>query len=185
MSLTLSEARTLVRRWLADGGSPAAWEDALVDEALRAAFAQLDARAPRAATVTVAVGGGDTVPLPSGVRRVLAVLLRGQPLAGWVVWGNELRLAEPVNGAVELRVWTARELPTGPDDPLPLAQPAEQAFLLAAAVEALLERALAVQGRYQGAPGPLEAAVRTARRARERAAAALERRLSAVALPLT
>jgi len=172
---TLGAARAALRAWLADTGTPASFADADLDRALAAALAQLDARAPWPLTATLAAGGTDRLPLPPGTRRVLAVLLAGQPLSDWRVWSGELLLDEPVSGTLELRGWQVRALPASEADPLPVAGPAETAFVLAAAVEALLGEALARQARWQGPPGPLEAALAAARAAREQAARALPR----------
>jgi len=182
MALTLEAARAALRRALADTATPASWADADLDDALATALAQLDALAPWPGRVTLAAGGTDRLPLPAEVRRVLAVLRDGVPLAGWGVWAGELLLGEPVNGVLEVRCYLARVLPSAGSDPLPLAGPAEETFVLAAASEALLERALARQARWQGPPGPLTAALAAARDARERAARILPRRLRPVAL---
>jgi hypothetical protein len=175
MTLTLEAARAALRRLAADAATPPAWSDDDLDTALAIGLAQLDQLAPSAAVVRLAAGGTDRLPLPSGVQRVLAVLHAGQPLAGWSVWAGELVFAEPVSGSLELRCWQRRTLPDAASDPLPLSGPAEEAFLLAAAVEALLVQALARQGRHQGPVGPLVAALEQARAQRERAARALPR----------
>lgn len=175
MTLTLGEARDALRGSLADTATPASWSDADLDGALLAALAQLDALAPWPGLLTLAAGGTDRLPLPGEVRRVLAVLHEGVPLSGWGVWAGQLLFGEPLSGTVEVRCWLVRALPSASGDPLPVAGPAEEAFVLAAATEALLERALARQARWQGPPGPLAAALAAAREARVRAAAALPR----------
>ncbi|MCX2726834.1 hypothetical protein OO015_04910 [Thermomicrobium sp. 4228-Ro] len=180
MALTLAAARTALRRALADTAAPAAWSDADLDGALAAALAQLDALVPWPGRVALAAGGADRLPLPAGVRRVLAVLREGVPLAGWGVWAGELLLGEPVQGALEVRCFLARTLPSAPTDPLPLADASEEAFVLAAAREALLAAGLTHQARRQGPTGPLVAALAAARAERERAARALPRTVRTV-----
>ncbi len=175
MALTLEAARTALRRALADTAAPAAWSDDDLDRALAGALAALDGLAPWSGTVLLAAGGSDRLPLPGAVRRVVAVLQDGVPLAGWHVWAGELVLAEPVQGTLEVRAFLARTLPGAPSDPLPLADGAEEAFVLAAARETLLAVGLTHHARRQGPPGPLVAALATARAERERAARALPR----------
>lgn len=180
MALTLAEARLALRRWLGDLVPPTALTDADLDAALVTALAQLDALAPRQGTVTLAAAGTDQLPLPSTVRRVWAVLVEGRPLDHWAVWNGTLLLGEPISGTVELRCHLARELVTQPDQTLPLTDPAEETYLLAAAVETLLTQVITVQARHQGPTQPLMAALAAVRTARERAAAALPRSVRVV-----
>lgn len=182
MTRTLAEARATLRAWLRDGALPSEWPDAELDAALAAALAELDGLAPWPGVVTLAAGGTDRLPLPPEVRRVVAVLYRGEPLRGWGVWAGELLLGEALSGPLEVRCWLARVLPTAADDPLPLGGPAEEGFVLAAALERVLAGALVRQARWQGPTGPLETALAAARAARGQAAQALPRRLRAASL---
>ncbi|MCS7294701.1 MAG: hypothetical protein NZ761_04825 [Dehalococcoidia bacterium] len=182
MTLTLAAARQALRGRIGDTGTPATCTDADLDAAVAAALAQLDALVPQAGLVTLAAGGTDRLPLPSAVRRVLAVLRQGVPLEDWAAWGGTLYLGEPVTGSLELRCHLARALPSDPAQPLPLADAGERAYALAAAAEALLARALALQARRQGPTGPLEAALAAARVEREQAAEALPRAVRVVGL---
>uniref|UniRef100_A0A7C1FSC2 Uncharacterized protein n=1 Tax=Thermomicrobium roseum TaxID=500 RepID=A0A7C1FSC2_THERO len=182
MTLTLAAARQALRRQLRDTALPATFSDADLDAALAAALAQLDAALPRQASLTLNAGGTDRLPLPSGVRRVLAVLHQGWPLSGWAVWGGQLYLEEPLVGSLELRCWVERTLPDQESGLLPIAGEAEAAFVLAVATLQLLRQALVRQARWQGPTDHLVAAIAAAQAAQEEAARALRRAVQVVAL---
>lgn len=182
VTLTLAAARQALRRQLSDTAPPTTFSDADLDTALAAALGQLDAVLPRQASLTLNAGGTDRLPLPSGVRRVLAVLHHGWSLSGWTVWGGELFLEEPLVGSLELRCWLERTLPDQESDLLPIAGEAEAAFVLAVATVQLLRQALVRQARWQGPTRDLVAALAAAQTAQEEAGRALRRAVQVVAL---